>query len=389
MRMSRSGSFRYNIVSVTGVFALAAAMAMALFAQQPDAPPAKKKGGGPPPATFSPEALTAFTSLEPIDSHVHVFVVAPAFQGMLDKLHMHLLDILVVDNHRDYQAHIDPMRTDAMKFVESSNGHAKLCTTWSPYKFDDKSFAKDAIKQLNEDFKHGAIAVKIWKNVGMDVKNAAGKYILPDDPKFEPIYKDIASHNKTLIAHLAEPDAAWNPVEGAPYAGYYRQNPQWNMTTHPGAPPKQAILDARDHLLAMNPKLRVVGAHLGSMEADVDQIAARLDKYPNFAVDTAARVLSLEIQPTEKVKAFILKYQDRILYGTDEGFHLEDKNPEQVARGWESVYARDWRFFATSDKFQIQGGREVQGLALPHEILKKLYHDNAVRWIPGIYTQAH
>ena len=156
------------------------------------------------------------------------------------------------------------------------------------------------------------------------------------------------------------------------------------MTQQPDALLKQAILDARDHLLAMNPTR--VGAHLGSMEADVDQIAARLDKYPNFAVDTAARIQSLEIQPTGKVKAFILKYQDRILYGTDEGFHLEDKNPEEVARSWDSVYARDYRFFATSDKFQIQGGREVQGLALPHDVLKKAVSDNVVRRIPGIYT---
>ena len=59
----------------------------------------------------------------------------------------------------------------------------------------------------------------------MQIKNSAGKYILPDDPKFEPIYKDIASHHKTLVAHLAEPDAAWNPVDGAPYARYYQENP--------------------------------------------------------------------------------------------------------------------------------------------------------------------
>lgn len=63
----------------------------------------------------------------------------------------------------------------------------------------------------------------------------------------------------------------------------------------------------------MNPDLRVVGAHLGSMENEVDEIEAHLQRYPNFAVDTAARVLSLVIQPRDKVRAFILKNQDRIL----------------------------------------------------------------------------
>ena len=120
MRTSQPGSSRSIVVTVTARFALCAFLGFGLLAQQPEASSAKKKGGGPPAATFSPEALAAFTSLEPIDSHVHVFVIAPAFQGMLDKLHMHLLDILVVDDSprpgapsgRPYQADIEPMRTD-------------------------------------------------------------------------------------------------------------------------------------------------------------------------------------------------------------------------------------------------------------------------------------
>ena len=70
-------------------------------------------------------------------------------------------------------------------------------------------------------------------------------------------------------------------------------------------------------MLAAHPKLRVIGCHLGSMEHDVDEIAKRLDRYPNFAVDTAARVVNLMAQPREKVRAFLIKYQDRVLWGTD------------------------------------------------------------------------
>ena len=61
-------------------------------------------------------------------------------------------------------------------------------------------------------------------------------------------------------------------------------------------PRKDTILAARDHLLQRHTNLKVVGAHLGSMEVDVDQIAQRFDRYPNFAVDTAARVEYLMMQ---------------------------------------------------------------------------------------------
>ena len=56
------------------------------------------------------------------------------------------------------------------------------------------------------------------------------------------------------------------------------------------APGKEAILTARDRVLARYPRLRVVGCHLGSDEDNLKQLARRLDAYPNFAVDTAARV---------------------------------------------------------------------------------------------------
>jgi predicted TIM-barrel fold metal-dependent hydrolase len=142
------------------------------------------------------------------------------------------------------------------------------------------------------------------------------------------------------------------------------------------------ILAARDHLLAENPKLRVVGAHLGSMETDLDEIAKHLDRYPNFAVDTAARMEYLMIQPREKVRNFLTKYQDRIVYGTDLEF-LNDEATADALKEWQQTYARDWRFFAT-DRMLPYRGRQIQGLNLPEQVLRHIFHDNAMRWIPGI-----
>jgi predicted TIM-barrel fold metal-dependent hydrolase len=334
-----------------------------------------------PPADEA--ALSALAVLEPIDSHTHVFQASPAFLEMLRRLHMHILDILVVDDTNPYRSTVQQQKQDAARFVDSSGGIAKLCTTFNPFRVDEPDFVRRAIQGLNRDFAQGANAVKIWKNVGMELKDASGKYVLPGDPRLQPIYRDIAAHRKTLIAHLAEPDTAWNTSNpNAPYAGYYGANPQWNMSQWPDRPRKQAILEARDRVLARNPRLRLVGAHLGSMENDVADIAVRFDRYPNFAIDTAARVLSLAVQPRDKVRNFIVKYQDRIVYGTDLGFYAR-RTDEEAAREWERRYALDWRYFATGDTFQYQG-RETHGLNLPAAVLTKLYHDNAARWIPGI-----
>jgi predicted TIM-barrel fold metal-dependent hydrolase len=340
------------------------------------------------PGVLQGTALAEFTSLEPIDAHTHISQTGPAFVAMLGRLHMHVLDILYVDDTDPDRASIVQQKRDALRFVDSSPEHAQLCTTFDPFRFNNANFSKEAIDGLSRDYARGAVAVKIWKNVGMEIKKTSGQYLMVDDPSFEAIYRAVAAHGKTLVTHVADPDTAWGLQETYGFnTRYYEMKPQWDMSKKPGAPEKATILQARDHLLAMNPGLRVVGAHFASMEDHLDDLAARLDRYPNFAVDIAGRVKRLVFQPRDKVRAFIIKYQDRILYGTDLSY--TSKTPDQTAaQSWEKQYALDWRYFATDDIFEYQG-HKVEGLKIPLPVLEKLYHANAVHWIPGIEGNQH
>jgi predicted TIM-barrel fold metal-dependent hydrolase len=361
-----------------------AVLAMAGCKQQSSPPPepVAVTTSGP----FTSAELSQFSALGPIDTHAHFFLSAPVLTGMLERLNLHVVDILVA--HTADQKQLDLARSQAWDFVHSSNGHAVLCSTFNPFPYAEPGFARKAIAEINQDFDRGAIAVKIWKNIGEQLKDRKGNYILPDNPVFEPIYRDITAHDKTLIAHVADPDSIWqapNP-QSADY-GYYTKNPDWYMYGRANAPSKQGILAARDQLLKENPKLRVVGAHLGSMESDFAELAQHLDQYPNFAVDLAARMPYVVQQPHDQIIAFITKYQDRLIYATDnEG--PANSNPDQLVQELEKGYALDWRFFATSDTLQYRG-HTVKGLALPQPILRKLYHDNAVHWFPGVLGSDH
>jgi len=352
------------------------------------------------PLRFSPASIAAarqasgqaasfaddFAALDPIDTHTHVFKNDPGLSSLMDRLHLHVLDICVSDSHNVFRA-LQPEISSGMAFVKENSGHATLCTTFDHSAFAAPDFAARTIQQLNENFAAGAVAVKIWKNIGMELKNPEGKYVMPDDPVFDPIYEDIAAHHKTLIAHVAEPTICWRPLDPHdPSSGYYRKHPEWYMYGHPDRPSKETILAARDHLLQKHPSLRVVGAHLGSMELDVDEIAQHFDRYPNFAVDTAARMEYLMLQPRDKVRNFLIKYADRVLYGTDLGFQGNDSFAS-ARQEWEDMYARDWKFLATNETLEYKG-RRIQGLALPPAVLQKLFHANATTWIPGIVMAA-
>jgi predicted TIM-barrel fold metal-dependent hydrolase len=330
----------------------------------------------------SDDALTHFAALDPIDTHAHVFANDPAFLAMLNRLHLHLVDICVFSDKEPSFPTLQAQIDSVLAVIRPSKGHVSICTTFDPFQFRAPNFAADTVQQLDRDSKNGAVAVKIWKNIGMELKTPDGKYVLPDDPVFAPIYRAIADHNMTLIAHVAEPSSCWEPPNPAsPDYNYYKDHPEWYMYGKADSPSKDQILAARDHLLAENPKLRVVGAHLGSMEVDVDEIAKRFDRYPNFAVDTAARVVYFTLQPRDKVRAFFLKYPDRVLYGTDLDFGR--KGDLGTLKDWQSTYLRDWKFFSTNEMVDFNG-RKVQGLQLPDSVLRKLYHDNAIHWIPRL-----
>lgn len=341
---------------------------------------------GPVAGPFSYRELAQFKALEPIDAHTHIYKSDPAYFAMLEKLHVHILDIVIlVDNDVPERRDLSRENKDVLGVVEGSDGNAAMCTTFDAYQFNQPDFAAGAIRQVDRGFQDGAVAAKIWKNIGMEIKDVHGNFVMPDDPSLEPVYRDIVAHHKTLISHVADTDTAWAvPNPAAWDHRYFASHPEWSMYSTPHAPSKEHLLRARDHVLEMNPDLKMVGAHLGSMEGNLGELAQHLDRYPNFAVDLSGRMRYFMAQPRSDMIAFFTRYQDRLIYGTDDTLYAEDDSPRMVGV-FEASYARHWRFLATSDVLKF-GGHEIQGLSLPEPILRKIYHDNAVRWFPDILT---
>ncbi|MCL4782628.1 MAG: amidohydrolase family protein [Bryobacterales bacterium] len=327
--------------------------------------------------------LCAQPTFERIDAHVHVVAPPPAFLEMLDRTKVRILNVTLVDPTVPGFDKQEPQATWAAGIAQASGGRIGWTAALDPAGFESTGFAHRETERLSADFARGAVAVKIHKSVGMHIRSRSGEFLMPDDEALRPVLASIAKNGKTLLAHLGEPRSSWMPLDPAdPHFGYYKANPEWHMVLHPEVPSWEAILAARDRMLAAHPDLKVIGAHLGSMEHDVDEVARRLDQYPNFAVDTAARVPDLMRQPRERVRAFLIRYQDRVIWATD-SLELDWSNPAKAIARWESTYERDWRYFATGETIQ-EGARSMQGLALPDTVLRKIFRENALRWIPGL-----
>lgn len=269
------------------------------------------------------------------------------------------------------------------------------CTTFDPP--DDavwadvegrRRYAESTVAGLRRDFEAGAAACKVWKSIGMKLRKPSGEFVLIDDAVFDPVYAFLASIGKPLLMHIGEPLACWQPLEAAnPHAGYYRANPEWYMGDKPDHPTHRALIDARDRVLARHPRLRAVGAHLGSLEYDVTEIAARLDRYPNFAVDTSARLTDLVRQDQTAVRSLFPKYPDRILFGTDIGVEdpvsaLDEAQRTQHLSALLERYAREADYYRRGSSMALYGV-EAPGLGLPSDVADAVLAGNALRWYWG------
>ena len=325
-----------------------------------------------------------------IDAHMHYADDDPEFLALLAEYDLKFLNICVVDAPRN------AWREDGALYQSMAAQHPTRfawCTSFDLPTFTNPGWHDEVIAQLEADFANGAIACKIWKNVGMELQRPDGAYVMPDDPIFDPIYEHLASHRVPLLTHIAEPIACWRPpTEDIPHMGYFRDNPQWHMFNYPDRPSHTQLMAARDNVLAKHPRLRMIGAHLGSLEYDVDEVAARLDQYPNFAVDISARLVDLAVQPSEKVRAFFLKYADRILYGTDVVMRQRPSTmqPEEKAVALTRLRAIfDTHFAYFNDDKEVSVKERAKdhwtvGLKLPADILQYFYVDNARAWYPGL-----
>ena len=317
-----------------------------------------------------------------IDTHIHLNRSAPEIVSGFRQTRWRALTICDSRATGDEPPDLPEQVQGAIKLHRESGGLIAWATSFDARPFERPDFAETTIAALNKCFKQEAIAVKIWKNVGMGIRSKSGAYLMPDNPALFPIYEAIQKQGKTLVAHLAEPDGAWLPLNSQnPELAYYSAHREWYQYGRPGAPAKQAILRARDRVLARYPKLRVVGAHLGSNESDLGALGKRLDTYPNFAVDMAARIRYLAAGNRSTVQEFLNRYQDRITYGTD--FVWRGQSEQQAWKIVETAHDRDWKFFSGRGEMDY-ARHKTQGLALPERILRKIFYENPARWFPGI-----
>lgn len=321
------------------------------------------------------------------DTHVHLNVYDSTF---INRAKADNFRLLTVNVSPAYYPSIVEQRSIAMRLVKDYPSQLDYATTFSLGNWESNEWQQKSLEYLKESFDKGAIAVKVWKNVGMELKDRNGKFVMIDNPKFDTLFNYIEEKKIPLLGHLGEPKNSWLPLEKMTKKGnqnYFSKHPEYHMYLHPEYPSYEEQIQARDHMLEKHPDLKFIGAHLGSLEWSIDELAKHLDKFPNMAVDMAARLSSLQYQAVTNwkgVRDFFIKYRDRLIYPTDLEAGGTINAPELEKRINDS-WMRDWKFFVSDSMMQSTGfDASFKGLKLPKEIVDKIFRENAEKWFLGI-----
>lgn len=262
----------------------------------------------------------------------------------------------------------------ARRIEGEAPGRIVLFTNVSFKGIDDKNWTQEAVRQLEEDVENGAKGLKIYKSLGMDVKDAKGNRIRIDDPRLDPIWAKCGELGVPVLIHSADPKSFWEP--------HNQTNERWlELKTHPRRKRSstnpaswEQIIAEQHHVFKKHPNTTFINAHMGWMANDLAALGEHLNAYPNVNVGIGAVIAELGRQP-RFAKVFFEKYQDRILFAKD-AYH-----PKEFYTYFRVLETAD-EYFPYYKKYHAFWA--MYGLDLPDEVLKKVYYKNALRIIPGL-----
>lgn len=321
-----------------------------------------------------------FAKVPKIDAHFHYNSRNGRFVEFADSLNFKLVSINV-----DTEIPIDTQMEMTQSILKQFPGKFAFLGTFTVDKFEQSAFENETIDRIKSCRQKGASGIKIWKNIGMTLQDAKGDYIMADHSKFDPIYSYLEINHIPMVAHLGEPKNCWLPVEEMTTANdkrYYQNHPQYHMYLHPESPSYQDQINARNNVLQKHPDLTFIGAHLASEEWSVEKLAESFERFPNLKADLAARISHLQYQSTKDrdlVRNFLIKYQDRILYGTDMSVNDKDSNTKGICEGMEKTWLNNWIYLATDSVMEVKGmpGVQIEGLQLPKTVVDKIFYQNS------------
>lgn len=241
-------------------------------------------------------------------------------------------------------------------------------------RIDDEDFKGTTTLLINDAVEQGAIGLKVYKNLGLNLRDSKGKRVPVDDERLSFIWEECAKLNVPVLIHSGEPKAFFDPIDKFNERWLHAREKPNSFRSSDQYPPFEKVMLEQYNMFRKHPKTIFINAHFGWYANDLNKLSKILDELKNVNVEFGAVINELGRQP-RAAKNFFIKYQDRILFGKD-------------------IYKKDeyyiyFRVLETSDEYiqyyrKRHGLWRLYGMGLPDVVLKKIYHENALKMFPSI-----
>ena len=197
-----------------------------------------------------------------------------------------------------------------------------------------------------------------------------------DSPELEPFFREIRARKMAVMTHVGDPDT-WYCSKYADCGKYGARDEHYTMWRR---------------VMERYPEVPWVGAHMGGNPENLDRLQNLLDGFASLSLDcSATRWMVREISARrDEAREFFIRNADRILWGSDQ-VSGDDRGFDFLASRWwahrklmETAYTGRTPIFDPDVPEENQP--VLRGLVLPDEVLQKLYHDNAVRFLARVGT---
>jgi predicted TIM-barrel fold metal-dependent hydrolase len=235
---------------------------------------------------------------------------------------------------------------------------------------------EEVVQEIEDMAEDGFSIAKMWfAPRARDFVGAKAEQINLRNPRLEPVFEKLEEAGHPLLIHVGDPDTF--------FATAYQDADIYGT--------KDEHLDQLEYLIQRYSGVKFQLAHFGAQPEihRLPRLASWFEKYPNFVVDTASsRWMARELsKDPQQARAFLMKYSNRILFGTD-GIFRESSKPGEQSPYFVRVLAQ--RILWETDKRDIPlpfpdadteatGGTFINGLDLPMKVLKDIYWGNAHR----------
>ncbi|MCU0226201.1 MAG: amidohydrolase family protein [Bryobacterales bacterium] len=265
------------------------------------------------------------------------------------------------------------IKIGAEQLLKAHPGRFVIFANLDFWGIDEPGWGEGAARQLEEDYRNGARGLKIFKNLGLNLRDKKGR-VPTDDPRLDPVWRKCAELNMPVLIHTGEPASFFDPID--------KNNERWlELSLYPSRarpadtyPSWEVVMAEQHRLFEKHPKTIFINAHLGWYANDLAKLAQLLDRLPNMYTEIGAVIAELGRQP-RAAREFLIRYQDRVLFGKDSWVPGE--------------FTTYFRTLETADEYFPYHKRyhafwRMYGLSLPDDVLKKIYFKNALKLLPHI-----